>query len=364
MSLLFYAQSRLLSLAGSGGELQQRLEDGVKELEGLSRQAGDTRTALQAFSEALAEHETELKSVSSSLEQIEQLDDILELPKYAAACLAKEDYGRVIDLAFYAQRLFMWNSNNPLVRDIVDFVHKCSNAAVTAMIRCLETHLDLPSVIKAVNTIRRTNSITDVELRLIILKGKAVCLAKDLSALSARRPKTPSSADTAAYLRSYLDIVKDSLVQLVSQYRALFLEDFRDATSASAVTPRTSPSSMQSAAANFGLWLDCGYSIDGHNAHFAGNALVADALPPQATVLDIPGLKLTAAKPLHCRLFFSYLTHTLKSLEAQIAANIPKIDSLNQLQSVHAHAQYCSAALNRIGLDFMPILERFNKIDE
>ncbi|TFK76617.1 Dor1-domain-containing protein, partial [Pluteus cervinus] len=269
------------------------------------------------------------------LEQHEKLRDLLDIPILIDACVRNGYYGEALSLANHATALSQVSAlgaEGPgqsalLVASVLTEVQQSiSQMLHTLLLTLREPNRKLPALWKAVNFLRKVDvfsvrnavghSVSSEELIAInFLSGRDSCLrsslescAKDIQRLTALSTsslqplKERDKEDLARFLKRYIDLWREGVYDIVSQYSTIFLE------------------SQQ----------------------------------PSASTLS-PPLRSPNSPPVHNFLtaYYSYAFHVY--LVPHLTAALPHLQPTS-LPPLLTQITYCSTAFARVGGDFRTIL--------
>ena len=186
---------------------------------------------IPALESATHSFSSEITSIQSSrhraalvLEHSSKLQDILELPVLADACVRGGHFQEALDLATHAARLA---ARFPHVQAVQD-VHAEANAAIRALLGQLLATLrapgKLPTLFRAVSFLRRMRVFPERELALAFLTGRLEALNVALASAEGEKRGLDAPDAWVRYMKKYIDTWREGVHDLLTQYAAIFLE--------------------------------------------------------------------------------------------------------------------------------------------
>jgi len=186
---------------------------------------------IPALESATHSFSSEITSIQSSrhraalvLEHSSKLQDILELPVLADACVRGGHFKEALDLATHAARLA---ARFPHVQAVQD-VHAEANAAIRALLGQLLATLrapgKLPTLFRAVSFLRRMRVFPERELALAFLTGRLEALNVALASAEGEKRGLDAPDAWVRYMKKYIDTWREGVHDLLTQYAAIFLE--------------------------------------------------------------------------------------------------------------------------------------------
>jgi hypothetical protein len=306
-------------------------------------------TSLPALEEAAAgwkdRTETVLNDRSKArvvLEQHEKIRDLLDIPILIDTCVRNGYFAEALSLASHAKTLAgnasSSSKSSPLIlSSVLSEVHHSIMQMLLSLIATLyEPNRRLPALWKAINFLRKmdvfgpsspfasatpqTNISNEEQIALAFLVGRESCLkitlegcGSDISRLTQHKDLDDrEKEDLARYLKRYIDLWREGVYDIITQYSTIFLEK-----------PSSSSTSQQSPIKS-----------------------VTDSGQPAI------GLETTRIHTLITTYAYRTLTTHLLPL---VSPCLPLL-SLPLLPSLLTQLTYCSTAFARVGLDFRGIL--------
>ncbi|KAL7751724.1 hypothetical protein RI367_002723 [Sorochytrium milnesiophthora] len=275
--------------------------------------------AFQTFGQQMSSKQEELSLIR---EHEQQVSDILELPQLMEACERGELYEEAIEIRAQVRRLARRYSSNALLAKILVQVNASAQHMERQLIEKLSTDTKLHVCLRVIGYLRRLDSFTESELRLLFLLARNAQWMRMLNDLPQREP--------VLYLRRYIDISRDFFFDIVTQFRAIFSDAFTAApTRANGLT--TSPPPPTSKLASL--------RVAPANPFFS----------PQHP--SLAQLSHATQAFLH-----DFIAAKLQDLIGTFTRLLPRIPEASAVASIHMQVVYYSTSLARIGLDFRPLV--------
>lgn len=149
-------------------------------------------------------------------EQRDKLQDLLELPQLMETCVRNGYYQEALELAQHASALKGRYSSLVLVQDVVHEVEHVVQLMLSQLLALLREPVKLPSIVKAITFLRRLGKIDEDDLGLIFLTSRLHNFRSQLVHIERDR------ADPTRYLRRYIDLFREHVYDIISQYSTIF----------------------------------------------------------------------------------------------------------------------------------------------
>jgi len=181
-------------------------------------------SAAHTFSSEITSIQSSRRRAALVLEHSSKLQDVLELPVLADACVRGGHFQEALDLAAHAARLA---ARFPHVQAVQD-VHAEANAAIRALLGQLLATLrspgKLPTLFRAISFLRRMRVFPERELALAFLTGRLEALNVALASAEGEKRGLDAPDAWARYMKKYIDTWREGVHDLLTQYAAIFLE--------------------------------------------------------------------------------------------------------------------------------------------
>ena len=339
-------------------------------------------TSLPALEESAAAWHTRTDAVLHNrsrarvvLEQHDKIKDLFDIPLFIDTCVRNGYFSEALSLANHAMSLSLGQEAPPILISIQEEVHHSITQMLLTLLATLhEPNRKLPALWKAVNFLRKMDAFgpgrdpsmsldgepmsdhavsSEEQLALAFLTGRLTCLAgalepiaRDINRLisnvpAARTPVSTSDSDdetttitsrtmtdrdkedVARYLKKYIDVWREGVYDIVTQYSTIFLEE----------QPHHHQQSSKSQAPSLPF-----YQLSSRPAQSSES--------PQPLLHPKPSTHLLP-------LLTSHLMQ--KHLLPLLHASLPLLP-LTLLTPLLTQLTYCATAFARVGLDFRSLL--------
>ncbi|KAK0466256.1 Dor1-like family-domain-containing protein [Desarmillaria tabescens] len=258
---------------------------------------------------------TERNKARVVLEQHDKIRDLLDIPVLIDTCVRNGYFAEALSLASHTNSLYSSSSSPPLI--LTSIISEVRNSITQMLFSLLSTlhepNRKLPALWKAVNFLRKMNVFdpedgveSEEQIALAFLGGREVCLKASLegcnrdiqrlAGLSSAEVREKDKEDLTRYLKKYIDIWREGVHDIITQFSTIFLE--RPTSTATSPAPA----------------------------------------PPLRSLL------------------VSYASHSLhRHLLPLLRITLPRIP-LPSLSSLLTQLTYCATAFARVGFDFRGVL--------
>ena len=261
----------------------------------------------KGFLEEVKDVQAERKKMKVVVENLGRVEEIVGVGSVVEGCVRSGWYGEAVEVEMRIANLA--RKLDPDGRGVVWDVKAEVDQRIRSMVGDLLSGLresgtnKLPVLFKTVGFLRKMGVLDEEEIAQAFLSCRLGCLKRTLEDLDVERrtsgaftsitPSFQSSVSGERYLKRYVDVWREGVYDLVSQFTTIFLE--RPASS------------------------------------------------PETTEL------------LHS-LLTTYTTHLLSVLLATLEATLPTVQDPSALNSLLTQLTYCATSFSRIGLDFRWII--------
>ncbi|KAJ1302686.1 hypothetical protein OPQ81_003002 [Rhizoctonia solani] len=257
----------------------------------------DLESQCRAFATSTREIQQSRSRASLVLEQHDKLLDVLTIPQLIDTCSRNGHYAEALDLAVHATALANRFPDIRIICDVAAEAEAGVRGIRATLLMLLREPAKLPALAKAVGLLRRMKALNEDELALAFLTGRVANLNASLAAIE--RDGTDQMEEAARYLKRYIDVFRESLHEIVTQFSTIFLE-----------RP----------------------NIDGAQT---GSVPIVQA---------------------HSHLLGEVAHHVIELLRSVLNFTLPHISDPSALNALLSQLSYCGSAFARIGLDFRPML--------
>ncbi|KXS16147.1 Dor1-domain-containing protein [Gonapodya prolifera JEL478] len=280
------AHDSVISVSSGLDHMERFLDEFPAALDGVSSSISDFLSQATAIA-------ARRDRVALVLDHLPTLTDLLEAPQLLQTLARNGHYDEALDLQQHIERIRMRAPDSTVVKVVAEEVSSLSRSTLLHLLAQLRQPTPLATSIRLVGHLRRAAILPDHALRVSWLASRwgrfVERVNTEAGGTLARHPTDEAAA--AEFVRKYVDIAREEILDAIAQYRAIF--------------PETST-----------------------------NAPIGGAQP--ATISSI--------LPTFVLIFTSHhRSHLLHYL--------PRISDLAQLASLHAHASYLGLSLARLGAD-------------
>ena len=216
-NLCFREYGTFISVYQCSAAVQSAFDD----FEGSLGQLLDSVPALEEECRAFGKGTQGIQAVRSRAalvqEHQDKLSDLLELPQLLETCVRNGYYQEAMELAGHAARL-KEEIHLPLVQDVGKEVEAVVQLMLAQLLGLLREPVKLPILIKAVTFLRRLGGSNEEELGLVFLSGRLFNFHAQLGSLE------HDKAEPVRYLRRYIDLFREHIYDIISQYTAIFAD--------------------------------------------------------------------------------------------------------------------------------------------
>ena len=288
-----------LSLHTTTSTLSSSLSSLSSSLDSLLSSLPALESSARSFAQETREIQKERRKASLVLEQHDKLYDVLSLPMLLDSCVRNHNYNEALLLSNHATTLAQRFPSNPLIQSVKGECDARVQAMLAQLLAMLREQAKLPALFRAVSFLRKMEVLDEQELALAFLTGRGAYLDNTLKAVDVERKgiegdKSKDREIYARFLKKYVDVWREGVYDVVTQYTTIFLER----------APSTSGS------------------------------------PPAQ---------------LHM-LLRMFTTQYLQAMLTLLRETLPLIPDPSLLTSLLTQLTYCANSFSRVGLDFKPLL--------
>ena len=241
---------------------------------------------------------------SSNIRQQQQLNrlmidnqvallELLEIPQLMDTCVRSALFDEALDLYHYATALVRRHPNLGIIADILHEMTTTKKQMETSLLNLLSTHIQLSQCLKIVSYLRRLDGYDEATLRQQFLTCREQYLHTLQSSIAGGSGSSGGVVGGYDYLSKFLDGQRVHLFDIVTQYRAIFVDDT--------------------------------VAADEERSDDGG-------------------------------LLYRWIHHRVSILLDTLGKHLPTITEGSHIYSLIEHCSYCGASLARIGIDFRPML--------
>ncbi|ORX36441.1 Dor1-like family-domain-containing protein [Kockovaella imperatae] len=186
-----------------------RLLSSVPELESECKSFADNTLRLQVTR----------RKAGLLLEYQDKIGELINMPRLMETCVRNGFYQDAIDIADHAHHLFQDYGSFPLVEDLMSEITAVSQLMTVQLVNLLRETIKLPNLMKTVGFIRRLNIMPDADLSVVYLSSRLYNFERHIGEL------TPSQLDPIRFIRRYIDLFREHVYDIITQFTAVFGSD-------------------------------------------------------------------------------------------------------------------------------------------
>ena len=213
-----------LSLHSTTTDLTSTLSSFSDTLTTLLDDIPALESAARSFSSDITSIQSSRRRAALVLEHSSKLQDILELPVLADACVRGGHFQEALDLAAHAAKLAARFPHVQVLQDVRAEADSAIRALLGQLLATLRAPGKLPTLFRAVSFLRRMRVLPERELALTFLTGRLQALNAALTSAEGEKRGLDAPDAWARYMKKYIDTWREGVHDLVTQYAAIFLE--------------------------------------------------------------------------------------------------------------------------------------------
>lgn len=144
----------------------------------------------------------------------DKLLDLLEIPQLLDTCVRNGYYSEAMELASHMDHLAE-RYTSALVQDVARQVESILQVMMAQLLALLREPVKLPTLVKAVGYLRRL-ALTEPDLALVFLSSRLANFHAQAIHLDRDR------SEPTRYLRKYIDLFREHIYDIISQFSAIF----------------------------------------------------------------------------------------------------------------------------------------------
>lgn len=145
----------------------------------------------------------------------DKLLNVLEVPQLMETCVRNGHYQEALDLAAHVNSI-QERMGIAIVSDIAHEVDNVLQLMTAQLLGVLREPVKLPALLKAVNYLRRLQTLDDEDIALVFLSSRLHNYRARLVDIEKHR------AEPVRYLRKYIDLFREHVFDIISQYTTIF----------------------------------------------------------------------------------------------------------------------------------------------
>lgn len=172
-----------------------------------------------------AQHEQGSGEAVMLLKNLEKIQDILELPSLAMACVRNGYYAEALDLASHARRLRVRYPNIKIIDQIQEDIGKVLNTMMVQLLKLLRQQVKLPTLIKIFSYLQRMHPFNSSEhnpskqLQQLYFASRLHFIRGQLQTLTPFKTQSPEK-----YVKRYLEIYREHVFATIIGFKSIFPE--------------------------------------------------------------------------------------------------------------------------------------------
>ncbi|KAJ3558798.1 hypothetical protein NM688_g712 [Phlebia brevispora] len=228
-TLCYTSYPTFLSLHNTTSTLSSSLASLSSSLDSLLSALPSLETSARTFAQETRDIQKDRRKASLVLEQHDKLYDVLSLPMLLDACVRNHSYNEALLLANHASALFQRFPSNPLIQSVKAECDARVQAMLSQLLGMLSEQAKLPALFRAVTFLRKMEVLEEQELALAFLTGRGTYLEGALKAVDIEKKSVEGDVEKdketyARFLKRYLDVWREGVYDVVTQYTTIFLD--------------------------------------------------------------------------------------------------------------------------------------------
>lgn len=215
INLCFREYSTFISVHQCSAAVNVAFGDFEESLGRLLNSVPELEDACHEFSRGTTSIQNGRGQASLVQEQQDKLIDLLEIPQLMETCIRNGYYQEALELASHLTDMSQRHPN-PLIIDVCREVEGILVLMFTQLLGLLREPVKLPTLIKAINYLRRLDRLDEQQLSLVFLVSRLQNFRSDLVNIERDR------AEPVRYVRKYVDAFREHVYDIISQYLAIF----------------------------------------------------------------------------------------------------------------------------------------------
>ena len=217
-SLCHSEYSTFLSLRQTALVLSNTFSSFSSSLSGLITALPELESQTRQFSDETASIQKARRKARLVLQQHDTLVDVLDIPQLIDTCVRNAYYQEAMDLATHAKSLADRFPDVALVQDVAAEADHATRVMLGQLLSLLREPAKLPALFKVVSFLRKMGTLGELELALTFLSSRLVSLTSTIDGIEKER------IDHARYIRRYVDVWREGVHDVISQYTNIFLD--------------------------------------------------------------------------------------------------------------------------------------------
>ncbi|KAI0095148.1 Dor1-like family-domain-containing protein [Irpex rosettiformis] len=236
-TLCHTSYSTFLSLHSTTSTLSSSLGSLSSSLDSLLSALPALESSARAFAQETRDIQKERRQATLVLEQHDKLYDVLSLPMLLDSCVRNHNYNEALLLSNHASSLLQRFPANSLIQSVKSECDSRVQAMLGQLLGSLREQAKLPTLFRSVNFLRKMEVLDEQELALAFLTGRSYYLDNALRATEIEKKgiegvKEKDKESYARFLKRYVDVWREGVYDVITQYTTIFLDKAPSTSSA------------------------------------------------------------------------------------------------------------------------------------
>ena len=228
-TLCYTSYPTFLSIHSSTSALTSSLSAFSSSLDALISSLPSLESSAKSFAEDTRSIQKDRRKAALVLEHHDKLHDVLSLPALLDSCVRNHTYNEALLLSQHAAALAARFPENALVQSVKAECDARVQAMLGQLLRMLSEQAKLPALFRAVGFLRKMDVLEEPELALAFLTGRGVYLDGLLKTVEIEKKGVEGDKERekeayARFLKRYVDLWREGVYDVVTQYTTIFLE--------------------------------------------------------------------------------------------------------------------------------------------
>ncbi|PXF47472.1 Conserved oligomeric Golgi complex subunit 8 [Gracilariopsis chorda] len=200
------------------GAVRDGVADVRSRLDSLIDSLPKLADATRRFSAGVTDKQLERESRLRAITEHRAVADIVEMPRLMTTLISAELYDEALELRECAVKLYAMHSDELLIRHVCEEMDVLTQQMVLQLLVLLRNPIQLPMCLRIVGFLRRLDVFAEYRLRMVFLhcRGEWMRIGMETSTASTRQ----------AELVTLSDNMRSMMFEIITQYRAVFNDDF------------------------------------------------------------------------------------------------------------------------------------------
>ncbi|OBZ68378.1 Conserved oligomeric Golgi complex subunit 8 [Grifola frondosa] len=230
-TLCYTSYPTFLSLHSTTATLTSSLSSLSSSLDSLMESLPALEMSTRKFAQETRDIQKDRRKASLVLEHHDKLYDVLSLPLLLDSCVRNHNYTDALLLSNHAASLARRFPSNPVIQSVKAECDARVQSMLAQLLHVLSEQAKLPALFRAVGFLRKMDVLTEDELALAFLTGRATYLDGALRTVEGEKKGLDVDGSVerereaqARFLKRYIDAWREGVYDVVTQYAAIFLD--------------------------------------------------------------------------------------------------------------------------------------------